>query len=275
MQYTCNPFIQPHSVVVQRLCLSQQPAQAFQYALLEQDCRVLCRHFGFIKRTNTSSHHHTHTHMEKETHHPRQLVYVGIAAEPGRIAISFYDGHWSVGNLLLQTNTSTTQTLLASISEFARTRNVLPVAAGIDIARLSVSNYLMFHNDGNSRLSDDSFDRLPQRLWFDYDILPFRVAVCGLMLEECADSAARKCLQWFRTCCVPKLDFAPSNRVMVDCDSIELAALSDYQSTVSAETWKVLLKLTEACKQRRLRISFFNSTPQVRFLLLTFEYTLI
>ena len=38
--------------------------------------------------------------------------------------------------------------------------------------------------------------------------------------------------------------------------------LDNYQNTVCDETWRVVSELANEVKDRKLRISFFNSTPQ-------------
>lgn len=43
---------------------------------------------------------------------------------------------------------------------------------------------------------------------------------------------------------------------------IHIVEIEDYQRTVQAETWRVLTEMSEKYKSRKLRVSFFNSTPQ-------------
>lgn len=43
---------------------------------------------------------------------------------------------------------------------------------------------------------------------------------------------------------------------------IHIVELEDYQRTVQAETWRVLTEMSDKYKSRKLRVSFFNSTPQ-------------
>jgi hypothetical protein len=38
--------------------------------------------------------------------------------------------------------------------------------------------------------------------------------------------------------------------------------LENYQNTVCDETWRVISELANEVKDRKLRVSFFNSTPQ-------------
>ena len=53
------------------------------------------------------------------------------------------------------------------------------------------------------------------------------------------------------------------NEVQVDCAGlVQLAQLRDYQQTVQPSTWKMLLETAQIVKDRKIRVAFFNSTPQ-------------
>jgi hypothetical protein len=41
-----------------------------------------------------------------------------------------------------------------------------------------------------------------------------------------------------------------------------MVKLVDYQDTVCKETWKVFNEMADTFKSRKLKVSFFNSTPQ-------------
>lgn len=43
---------------------------------------------------------------------------------------------------------------------------------------------------------------------------------------------------------------------------IHLADEVDYQATVKPDTWRVLMELARKFKERKLRVTYFNSTPQ-------------
>lgn len=43
---------------------------------------------------------------------------------------------------------------------------------------------------------------------------------------------------------------------------IHLVKQRDYQETVCEETWNVFQQMATEFKERNLRVSFFNSTPQ-------------
>lgn len=41
-----------------------------------------------------------------------------------------------------------------------------------------------------------------------------------------------------------------------------MVKLEDYEATVCKETWDVFQQMCDTFKERKLRVSFFNSTPQ-------------
>lgn len=43
---------------------------------------------------------------------------------------------------------------------------------------------------------------------------------------------------------------------------IHMVKLEDYQATVCKETWDIFQQMCDTFKERKLRVSFFNSTPQ-------------
>ena len=53
------------------------------------------------------------------------------------------------------------------------------------------------------------------------------------------------------------------NEVEVDCGGhAELATIEDYRRTVGERTWAATMTYVESLKQRKIKIAFFNSTPQ-------------
>lgn len=45
-------------------------------------------------------------------------------------------------------------------------------------------------------------------------------------------------------------------------DQIHMVDVENYKNTVCDETWRVISELANEVKDRKLRVSFFNSTPQ-------------
>jgi alpha,alpha-trehalose phosphorylase (configuration-retaining) len=61
----------------------------------------------------------------------------------------------------------------------------------------------------------------------------------------------------------PRLEIGYRNKVEVDAGGhAQMTELSDYQSTVGARTWEGVIKYAEQLKGRKVKIAFFNATPQ-------------
>ncbi|KAJ1820834.1 hypothetical protein LPJ60_002978 [Coemansia sp. RSA 2675] len=105
------------------------------------------------------------------------------------------------------------------------------------------------------------------RFWFDLDAAPCTYTLRGLSLTEEAASAARKVYDWFTPQfpgSIPRIAVDPeTNEVLVDMDGhCHMLDLEHFEQTTDKPTWDKLLQLSEQCKQRKLKIIFFNSTPQ-------------
>lgn len=84
------------------------------------------------------------------------------------------------------------------------------------------------------------------------------------MVDEQADSAARKCLMYFGPNNNPRLVIGPRNQVAVDAGGkIHLIDdLEEYQKTVGAGTWNAVNKFADELREKKIKIGFFSSTPQ-------------
>ncbi|ORX73801.1 hypothetical protein DL89DRAFT_280346 [Linderina pennispora] len=105
------------------------------------------------------------------------------------------------------------------------------------------------------------------RFWFDLDATPCIYKLRGLSLTEEAASAARKVYDWFTPQfpgSIPRISVDPdTNEVQVDMDGhCHMLDLKHFEDTTDKPTWDKLLALADECKQRKLKILFFNSTPQ-------------
>ncbi|KAF5365743.1 hypothetical protein D9758_003268 [Tetrapyrgos nigripes] len=83
-------------------------------------------------------------------------------------------------------------------------------------------------------------------------------------LDEQADSAARKCLQYYGPNNNPRLTIGPRNQVTVDAaGKIHLIDdLDEYRKTVGQKTWDAVTKLADELREKKTKIGFFSSTPQ-------------
>ncbi|KAL2428744.1 Trehalose phosphorylase [Exophiala dermatitidis] len=117
---------------------------------------------------------------------------------------------------------------------------------------------------------------LCSQLWAELDIVPFviesnpilptkqgRERRKALLVDEIADSAARKCLALYAPTKLPRLSIDYQNQVEVDmAGMIHLATIDDYKRSVREPTWRAVQKYIKDVVDRKLRIVFFSATPQ-------------
>ena len=113
---------------------------------------------------------------------------------------------------------------------------------------------------------------LPSRLWSELDIVPM-VFWHGLKIlgdppdtrtiDEDADSMVRKCLMLFGPTRQPRIQVGYKSQVEVDCGGhARITRLEQYPATVGHRTWEATMKYAKSLKRDRVKIAFFNSTPQ-------------
>ncbi|KAF2733491.1 trehalose synthase (Ccg-9) [Polyplosphaeria fusca] len=117
---------------------------------------------------------------------------------------------------------------------------------------------------------------LPSLLWRELDIVPVvfpndsarssyppRVRRNSGLVDEEADSMARKCVEKFGPTLQPRLQVGIHHMVEVDLGGqAEITRFGDYALTVGERTWEATAKCIRSLKERNIRIAFFNSTPQ-------------
>ncbi|MCJ1282590.1 hypothetical protein MMC26_001915 [Xylographa opegraphella] len=121
-------------------------------------------------------------------------------------------------------------------------------------------------------LFNDISPELPPRLWKELDVVPliFRVGMNypvdmeeNQRVDEQADSMARKCVMYFGPSQQPRVNVGFMNQVEVDAGGHAiLASLKDYEATVGTRSWAAVMKYAKELKGRKIKIAFFNSTPQ-------------
>lgn len=113
---------------------------------------------------------------------------------------------------------------------------------------------------------------LPSRLWSELDIVPI-VFEHGLKtlggpidvisVDEESDKMARKCLMQFGPNQQPRVQVGHKNEVEVDCRGhAQITRLEQYPETVGHRTWEATMKYASSLKGNKVKIAFFNSTPQ-------------
>jgi glycosyltransferase involved in cell wall biosynthesis len=202
---------------------------------------------------------------------PIKTLYLGLAAaetEHGQVEIGFasHDGTYSVDfavHVIGQDEECSARTdrpslladyFISSILQYQQTHLYKFAGAGITQKLVNLS------------------PELPSRLWSELDIVPM-VFEQGLetfgghpdktTIDEDADSMARKCLMLFGPTLQPRIQVGYKGRVEVDCGGhAQVTRLEQYAATVGPRTWEATMKYAKSLKSDRVKIAFFNSTPQ-------------
>ncbi|KAL2891966.1 Trehalose phosphorylase [Ceratocystis lukuohia] len=113
---------------------------------------------------------------------------------------------------------------------------------------------------------------LCSRLWLQLDIVPISMRteqdLPGYrweqrLIEEQADSMARKCILLFGPSLVPVLQVGFRGIVQTDCGfRAHLATKEDFKSTCGTSTWDAMMHYVKQLKAKKIKIAFFSSTPQ-------------
>jgi hypothetical protein len=119
--------------------------------------------------------------------------------------------------------------------------------------------------------------RLCARLWLELDIVPVSIAPQvedrndeadhnfwdSKLVDEQADSMARKCIMSFGPSLAPLLQVGFRGLVEVDEGfQVRLLTSGDYEKSCSGNTWGATMKYITSVKASKTKIAFFSSTPQ-------------
>lgn len=120
--------------------------------------------------------------------------------------------------------------------------------------------------------------KLCSRLWLEVDVVPIAIAPQAegslveskdntfwdsKLVDEQADSMARKCVMNFGPSLAPLLQVGFRGLVEVDGGfQASLLTAADYEKSCGATTWNATMKYITALKQSKTKIAFFSSTPQ-------------
>lgn len=233
-----------------------------------------------------ASHSHSRKFSVLETGSPRYLlarrkaipksIYLGVAIameNEGQVewACSSYDGtEFETHEDTFHPDTTIKEPkqleqlnsiIIATLREYANSHNyrIQGVCIGCDEKTAQVVAE-------NPQLKDP-IRSMCTHFWFDLDVTPCTYTLRGMSLGEEAASAARKVYDWFTPQfpgSIPRIAVDPdTNEVLVDMDGhCHMVDLDHFKKTTDKPTWNKLLDLAEECKQRKLKILFFNSTPQ-------------
>ncbi|KAI8322023.1 UDP-Glycosyltransferase/glycogen phosphorylase [Martensiomyces pterosporus] len=203
-------------------------------------------------------------------------IYLGVAVsydDQGQInwACSSYDGvefeshedtfHGTAGVKGSEQLNQLNDIIIRTVSDYATSHNyrIQGVCIGCDESTAKIV--------ASDPKFKDPIRTMCTRFWFDLDAVPCIYTLRGMSLTEEAASAARKVFDWFTPQfpgSIPRIAVDPdTNEVLVDMDGhCHMIDLKHFEDTTDKPTWDKLLQLSEECKQRKLRILFFNSTPQ-------------
>ncbi|KAI8919748.1 hypothetical protein BC831DRAFT_515681 [Entophlyctis helioformis] len=136
----------------------------------------------------------------------------------------------------------------------------------IDGQRLSIERSRVGFTHCSQTMYIDLNVSLFSRLWFELDILPIVVTtdVKG-SIDERACSAVRKAILFINphlSANIPRINVGFRHEVEVDGGGvIRFCNVQDYRRLVPDATWQVLKQRCDAVRNKRISISFFNSTP--------------
>ncbi|KAF2114942.1 putative trehalose synthase-like protein [Lophiotrema nucula] len=144
------------------------------------------------------------------------------------------------------------------------------------LSTYSKENTYKFVGAGLTKNTFEMCPQLPSRLYQEYDIVAFvfeRSAKSSrtldpqkyteVLVDEEADSMARKCVLRFNSHHQPHLQTESMHEVGVDSGGeARITLLRDYPETVGDRTWEATSKYAESLRQNGIRVAFFNSTPQ-------------
>ncbi|KAJ1660349.1 hypothetical protein IWQ61_000719 [Dispira simplex] len=137
---------------------------------------------------------------------------------------------------------------------------------GYKILAISVNVSPSVMSDDYAEVLENIFHSILMKSWFDIDCIPFEVTTEGDSMQERAASGVRKLVDWLSPQTpgnVPRINVSLHHEVEVDVGGhIRICDLPHYECITHPQYWRALTRLAGECRDRRLMISFFNSTPQ-------------
>ncbi|KAG1176211.1 hypothetical protein G6F70_006073 [Rhizopus microsporus] len=148
-------------------------------------------------------------------------------------------------------------TSIVSLYSMAQNYKVQLIACSYDIARDYLKQKSLVITEEMNMMNE---------FWKQLDAIPFRVTTHGESCDERASAAVRKAVMWLSPIYpgnLPRISVGYRHEVEVDFNSqIKMVNLWEYKETVCDETWRVFTEMVNEFKEKKLRVSFFNSTPQ-------------
>ncbi|OAG05504.1 putative trehalose synthase (Ccg-9), partial [Paraphaeosphaeria sporulosa] len=211
-------------------------------------------------------------------------LYLGIAVRIGAngtldIGIALHDGTYSIDfevtTFKLKSSSSTSSSAISGTSKELPGELANYVIGKLE--KLQKEHLYKFVGAGVNKKALELNPTFAALLWKELDIVPLVLpnqpspdllsqhGRHDVTVDEEADSMARKALVEFGPANQPRLLVGTrKNMVEVDSDGrTQISVIDDYMDTVNKETtWKATLKYAESLKERKVKVAFFNSTPQ-------------
>jgi hypothetical protein len=184
------------------------------------------------------------------------------------VAIAIHDGVYLIDFCVQPIDYSSEQTgedgiadfVIKKMEQFQRNNAAKFIGAGIPYALMKKS------------------PKLCSRLWLELDVVPISVTPelegfhmdtkdhtfwDSKLVDEQADSMARKCIMNFGPHLAPLLQVGFRGLVAVDAGfQAHLLSADDYKKTCGANTWDATSKYITSLIEKNTKIAFFSSTPQ-------------
>ncbi|KAI7882934.1 UDP-Glycosyltransferase/glycogen phosphorylase [Lichtheimia hyalospora FSU 10163] len=203
-----------------------------------------------------------------------QGVYLGldvnVDSENNKVnySMSVHDGSYTTdyyaGDFTIEPKDTTEETLKAGLEKLVDTIRMFSVSQHYKIQIVALSSDVADHIYKSS--PNKTEQSIASMFWRQLDAIPFHVHTHGESGDERASAAVRKAVMWMSPKYpgnIPRVCVGYKHEVEVDFNGmIHIVELEDYQRTVQAETWRVLTEMRDKYRDRRLRVSYFNSTPQ-------------
>ncbi|KAI8148033.1 hypothetical protein BJV82DRAFT_648071 [Fennellomyces sp. T-0311] len=203
-----------------------------------------------------------------------QAVYLGLDVEVdvqssiAQYAISVHDGSYTTdfyaGEFKIDCkSTDKKECMLDGLHKLLNVVRQYSMAQHYKIQLISLSNTL--YQAYYAKHQEPPFTAA-SAFWKELDAIPFHVNTHGDTLDERASAAVRKAVVWMSPQYpgnIPRVCVGYRHEVEVDFNGmIHMVDLIDYEKTVCPDTWRILKEMAAKFKERNLKVSFFNSTPQ-------------
>ncbi|KAL5119109.1 hypothetical protein ACEQ8H_003033 [Pleosporales sp. CAS-2024a] len=210
---------------------------------------------------------------------------VGITAQDGTYSIDYATSHFPIRATPSTTcshapseSTSGVNAPATGVSVPVQGQNSVTGLAHFVLSMVDKYRHEKYYKIAGAGITEEAAalcSELPSLLWHSIDVVclvmkPFTTETRGepftsveSQVDEESDSVARKAIEKFGPGNLPRLMVKVRNQVGVDADGhAQLTRLEDYKNSVHVNTWNMTMHFAESLKSNRIKIAFFNTTPQ-------------